>query len=67
MAFATDYIVGDRSGWTINFDYEGWAKDKVFPVGDKLGIYIKLIFKYLSFKGSKLLKKVTLFFTLTYI
>lgn len=40
MAFATDYLVGDTSGWTINFDYQAWAKDKVFYVGDKLGIYI---------------------------
>ncbi|XVF30761.1 hypothetical protein REPUB_Repub16aG0086600 [Reevesia pubescens] len=36
LAIATDYIVGDESGWTINFDYEAWAKDKVFRVGDKL-------------------------------
>ncbi|KAB2005330.1 hypothetical protein ERO13_D11G243850v2 [Gossypium hirsutum] len=36
MAMATDYIVGDDSGWTINFDYQAWAKDKVFYVGDKL-------------------------------
>ncbi|KAH1083122.1 hypothetical protein J1N35_022883 [Gossypium stocksii] len=36
MAMATDYIVGDDSGWTINFDYQTWAKDKVFYVGDKL-------------------------------
>lgn len=39
MAMATDYIVGDDSGWTINFDYQAWAKDKVFYVGDKLGIF----------------------------
>ncbi|KAK6232778.1 Phytocyanin domain - like 10 [Theobroma cacao] len=36
IAMATDYIVGDDSGWTINFDYQAWAKDKVFQVGDKL-------------------------------
>nr|XP_012466191.1 unnamed protein product [Gossypium raimondii] len=36
MAMATDYIVGDDSRWTINFDYQAWAKDKVFYVGDKL-------------------------------
>ncbi|XVE62548.1 hypothetical protein DITRI_Ditri06bG0126600 [Diplodiscus trichospermus] len=36
MTMATDFIVGDDSGWTINFDYQVWAKDKVFRVGDKL-------------------------------
>ncbi|KAA3487465.1 blue copper protein-like [Gossypium australe] len=36
MALATDYIVGDDSGWTTGFDYQAWAKDKVFRVGDKL-------------------------------
>ncbi|XWS58546.1 hypothetical protein CRYUN_Cryun08bG0043200 [Craigia yunnanensis] len=36
MAMATDFIVGDDSGWTINFNYEAWSKDKVFRVGDKL-------------------------------
>ncbi|KAI3791640.1 hypothetical protein L2E82_05499 [Cichorium intybus] len=37
---ATDYVVGDDSGWTTNYDYQAWAKDKVFYVGDKL------VFKY---------------------
>ena len=37
MAVATDFIVGDDSGWTINFDYQAWAKDKVLRIGDKLG------------------------------
>ena len=37
IAMATDYVVGDDSGWTINYDYQAWAKDKVFHVGDKLG------------------------------
>ncbi|XP_021283242.1 mavicyanin-like [Herrania umbratica] len=36
ITMATDYIVGDDNGWTINFDYQAWAKDKVFWVGDKL-------------------------------
>ncbi|KAF5202791.1 blue copper protein-like [Thalictrum thalictroides] len=36
VAFATEYIVGDDSGWTIKFDYAAWAKDKEFRVGDKL-------------------------------
>lgn len=34
---ATEYMVGDASGWTINYDYKAWVKDKVFYVGDKLG------------------------------
>ena len=37
VAMATEFTVGDDQGWTINFDYEAWAKDKVFHVGDKLG------------------------------
>ncbi|KAL6327994.1 hypothetical protein AAG906_031338 [Vitis piasezkii] len=40
VAMATEFTVGDDQGWTINFDYEAWAKDKVFHVGDKL------VFKY---------------------
>lgn len=34
---AKEYIVGDKSGWTLDFDYQSWAKDKVFIVGDTLG------------------------------
>lgn len=34
---ATEFLVGDTMGWTINFDYESWAKGKEFHVGDKLG------------------------------
>jgi hypothetical protein len=34
---ATEFMVGDRKGWTINFDYQAWAKGKEFHVGDKLG------------------------------
>ncbi|KAM7253785.1 hypothetical protein ACFE04_031467 [Oxalis oulophora] len=40
LATATEYIVGDDSGWTNNFDYAKWAQDKVFTVGDTL------VFKY---------------------
>ncbi|KAK6944182.1 Phytocyanin domain [Dillenia turbinata] len=36
LAMATEYIVGDASGWTILYDYQAWAEDKVFHVGDKL-------------------------------
>jgi len=35
-ALATDYLVGDQKGWTLQFDYKGWAADKQFHVGDKL-------------------------------
>ena len=37
VAMANEFTVGDESGWTTNFDYQGWANDKVFRVGDKLG------------------------------
>ncbi|XP_021833730.1 mavicyanin-like [Prunus avium] len=33
---ATEFIVGDDKGWTINFDYQAWAQGKQFYVGDKL-------------------------------
>ncbi|KAL1827519.1 hypothetical protein ACET3Z_005931 [Daucus carota] len=33
---AKDFMVGDNKGWTINFDYQAWAQDKEFYVGDKL-------------------------------
>ncbi|KAI5328716.1 hypothetical protein L3X38_028113 [Prunus dulcis] len=33
---ATDYVVGDDKGWTINFDYQVWAQGKSFYVGDNL-------------------------------
>lgn len=36
IGFATDFIVGDGSGWTVGFDYAAWTKDKEFHVGDKL-------------------------------
>ena len=37
VAMTTEFAVRDDQGWTINFDYEAWAKDKVFHVGDELG------------------------------
>lgn len=40
---AAEYVVGDEKGWTINFDYQTWAQDKVFYVGDKLGNYSSLL------------------------
>lgn len=35
---ATEYVVGDDSGWTIGLNYQTWASNKDFKVGDKLGI-----------------------------
>lgn len=40
LVSATDFIVGDDYGWTLNFDYQAWAKGKEFVVGDKLGMKI---------------------------
>ncbi|KAJ4835330.1 hypothetical protein Tsubulata_012796 [Turnera subulata] len=37
---ATEYIVGDDKGWNVSVDYNAWASDKVFNVGDIL------VFKY---------------------
>ncbi|KAJ0714649.1 putative Phytocyanin domain, cupredoxin [Helianthus annuus] len=33
---ATEYTVGDGSGWTVQYDYQAWAKNKDFKVGDTL-------------------------------
>ncbi|XP_076914850.1 blue copper protein 1a-like [Bidens hawaiensis] len=33
---AKEYIIGDENGWKLDFDYQTWAKDKVFFVGDTL-------------------------------
>ncbi|KAG5065831.1 hypothetical protein JHK86_009562 [Glycine max] len=37
---ATDYTVGDTSGWAIGADYSTWTGDKTFVIGDSL------VFKY---------------------
>ncbi|XP_031503142.1 uclacyanin-2-like [Nymphaea colorata] len=33
---ATDYTVGDASGWTLGVDYNNWVAGKTFKVGDRL-------------------------------
>ncbi|XWS21460.1 hypothetical protein CRYUN_Cryun30bG0056700 [Craigia yunnanensis] len=35
-SLATDYTVGDTSGWTTGVDYSTWTKGKTFKVGDSL-------------------------------
>ncbi|KAI3691718.1 hypothetical protein L6452_31520 [Arctium lappa] len=37
---AKQFIVGDNNGWSLNFDYQSWAKTKEFVVGDQI------VFKY---------------------
>lgn len=44
--YGVEHIVGDESGWTINFDYQAWAQGKVFHVGDKLGKCMVLYLGY---------------------
>ncbi|CAK9138342.1 unnamed protein product [Ilex paraguariensis] len=36
VAMAAEIWVGGDKGWTIDFDYQTWAKEKVFNVGDTL-------------------------------
>ncbi|CAL5193130.1 unnamed protein product [Lathyrus oleraceus] len=36
VAMATDHIVGDDKGWTVDFNYTQWAQQMVFRVGDNL-------------------------------
>ncbi|KAM2890207.1 hypothetical protein COP2_008657 [Malus domestica] len=40
LSMAKEFVVGDDSGWRKDFDYQKWAKGKVFRVGDTL------VFKY---------------------
>ncbi|KAL8096390.1 hypothetical protein AgCh_037378 [Apium graveolens] len=39
-SFGKDYTVGELSGWALGVDYDTWASDKTFNVGDSL------VFKY---------------------
>ncbi|GJS31937.1 blue copper protein-like protein [Tanacetum coccineum] len=36
LSFAKVYTVGDSAGWALAVDYNTWASDKTFRVGDKL-------------------------------
>lgn len=36
---ATNYIVGDNSGWDISTDLDTWLLGKKFKIGDVLGKY----------------------------
>ncbi|WJX83040.1 hypothetical protein P8452_65733 [Trifolium repens] len=36
MTMAKDFVVGDKNGWTLGVDYQTWAANKVFRVGDTL-------------------------------
>ncbi|KAB1219980.1 Blue copper protein [Morella rubra] len=35
-SLATDYTVGDSTGWTTGVDYSTWTSGKTFAVGDSL-------------------------------
>ncbi|XP_042475410.1 blue copper protein-like [Macadamia integrifolia] len=35
-SLATDYTVGDSSGWTTSYDYSTWTSGKTFAIGDNL-------------------------------
>ncbi|XVF51608.1 hypothetical protein PTKIN_Ptkin04bG0197900 [Pterospermum kingtungense] len=35
-SLATEFVVGDDKGWSLDFDYQGWPAGKEFRVGDKL-------------------------------
>ena len=36
MVLAKQYVVGDDEGWNGNVDYQAWADDKTFKLGDVL-------------------------------
>ncbi|KAK3001023.1 hypothetical protein RJ639_022482 [Escallonia herrerae] len=39
---ATDIVVGDQ-GWTPGLDYQAWAQEKEFHVGDRLGTVLSYL------------------------
>ncbi|KAI3523088.1 hypothetical protein L1887_01144 [Cichorium endivia] len=54
---ATQYVVGDDRGWTIDFDYQAWASKKTFKVGDTLVfIYPKGIHNVFNVDGNSFAK-----------
>ncbi|XP_057512791.1 blue copper protein-like [Actinidia eriantha] len=40
MVSSKDFMVGDDKGWTINFDYQAWAKGKDFRLGIDLSCIV---------------------------
>ncbi|XP_061343332.1 blue copper protein 1a-like [Gastrolobium bilobum] len=36
MAVAKEFVVGDDRGWATGFNYQAWAANKIFRVGDTL-------------------------------
>lgn len=46
-ASAAVYTVGESSGWSMGSDYSTWAADKIFKVGDTLGML--LLFQIFNF------------------
>lgn len=46
-ASATEHIVGGDKGWVFGFDYQTWALQQRFYVGDKLGMCLASYINYL--------------------
>jgi hypothetical protein len=44
MVVAKDFVVGDEKGWRLGVDYQSWAANKVFHVGDTLSKLIPFTF-----------------------
>lgn len=58
---ATNYMVGDSSGWDISTDLDTWAQGKNFVVGDVLGKYhLICIVAYYSCNISNLLLEISM-------
>jgi len=56
MGVAKDFVVGDERGWKLGVDYQYWAANKVFRVGDTLSKLISLLlFLCLMFEKLKLM------------
>ncbi|KAK3198130.1 hypothetical protein Dsin_021545 [Dipteronia sinensis] len=56
ISSATEFVVGDDSGWTLGFDYQDWAEGKNFqgrpprpkPASLPSLVGDKIVFKYLE-------------------
>jgi hypothetical protein len=62
MAVARDFVVGDEHGWTLGVDYQAWAANKVFRLGDTLSKLILLILFISNFVAKYFETKTITFF-----
>jgi hypothetical protein len=62
IAMAKDFVVGDERGWKLGVDYQYWAANKVFRVGDTLSKLITFLFFISNFVAKYFETKTITFF-----